>query len=52
MPVMVAARRPAHFATGAGFLQEVNERARARHITPPSDALRRCRLILRATRPV
>jgi hypothetical protein len=35
MPVMVAARRPAHFATGAGFLQEVNERARGRHITRP-----------------
>jgi hypothetical protein len=43
MPVMVAARRPAHFATGAGFLQEVNERegeGSTHH--PPSDALRMC----------
>jgi hypothetical protein len=28
MPVMVAARRPAHFAAETGVLQEVNERAR------------------------
>ena len=28
MPVMVAARRPAHFAAEAGSLQEVHERAR------------------------
>jgi hypothetical protein len=42
MPAIVAARRPAHSTGEDGSLQEVNERARARHITPPSDALRRC----------